>query len=265
MSTAAGTAEPLVKLSHIRKTYESQRGDVLAIDDIDFSVGDREFLVIVGASGCGKSTLLKIIAGLTPISGGEVLLRGRSTTSSDTGKPALAMVFQSPVLFKWKTVMGNLFAPIELMKLPVDEYREKARQLLERTGLVGFENHYPHELSGGMRQRVSICRSLIYDPEVILMDEPFGALDALTRDKLNFEIQRIWQAERKTVIFVTHSISEAVFLADRVVVLNKRPSTVREIVDIDLPRPRTLEMKTSEAFGRYTLQIYRQISEGFEE
>src|SRR5262249_33651013 len=200
--------------------YESRSGAVSALEGIDFTVADGEFVSIVGPSGCGKSTLLKILAGLLPRSGGDASLRG---TPIARPRRDIGVVFQSPVLFPWRTVLDSVLLPVDAQALGRSRYDSVARELLTLVGLEGFENRYPWELSGGMQQRVAIVRALINDPVMLLMDEPFGALDAMTRESMNLELQRIWLTRRKTVLFITHSISEAVFLADRVLVMTARP------------------------------------------
>jgi len=248
----------LIEIKDLYKRYKSSRGDTVAIENITFSVKNSEFISIVGPSGCGKSTLLKIIAGLLPFDKGWVNIGGKKIHGPVRD---IGFVFQSPILFRWKTVLANVLAPIDLMGLGKKKYLHKAHELLELAKLTGFERSYPMELSGGMQQRVSICRALIYDPKVILMDEPFGALDAMTRDKMNLEILRIWREKRKTILFVTHSIYEAAFLADRIVVLSDRPSQVRQIITVQLPRPRQLEMKTTDAYGQYVSKLYELMKE----
>ena len=227
-------------------------GEVLAVDDASFSVRDGEFVCLVGPSGCGKSTLLKIVAGLLPHTGGTIARSGRELAGpgSDVG-----MVFQTPVLLPWRTVMENALLPIEFRRLKIDEYRRRAHELLDLVGLGDFKDRYPQELSGGMQQRAAIVRALVQDPPILLMDEPFGALDALTREQMNVELLRIWQRNRKTVLFVTHSIAESVFLADRVFVMTPRPGRIAEIIDVDLPRPRDLSVINTERFGRYASRI----------
>jgi NitT/TauT family transport system ATP-binding protein len=222
-------------------------------------VGEGEFLSIVGPSGCGKSTLLKILAGLMPASSGEALLNG---TPIDGPRRDIGMVFQSPVLFPWRTVLDNSMLPIDVQGLGRAQMIARAKSLIALVGLSGFENRYPWELSGGMQQRVALVRALVHDPALLLMDEPFGALDALTREAMNVELQRIWLERRKTVVFVTHSTSEAVFLADRVMVMTSRPGRIGDLLKIDLPRPRTLEVMNTEAFGTYVRRIRNGLNAG---
>lgn len=253
--------EFLISLEHIRKIYRSREESILAIEDVSFDVLEGEFVVIVGPSGCGKSTLLKIIAGLLRYEDGIIQLRGCDITGpvKDIG-----MIFQEPALFRWKTVLGNVLAPIELMGMEKKKFVHKAQELLNLTNLRGFENKYPSELSGGMQQRVSICRALLYDPSLILMDEPFGALDAMTREKMNLELLKLWRTSKKTILFVTHSIPEAAFLADRIVALTDRPAKINEIIKVDLPRPRSLSTKTSSKYDEYTERLYELMRSEFE-
>jgi NitT/TauT family transport system ATP-binding protein len=243
----------LIAIKGVSKTYQTLEGsDLLALKDISFEVGERQFISIVGASGSGKTTLLQILAGLIPKSAGEIRLRGASVEGPQSD---IGFVFQQAVLLPWRTVLENLMLPVEVMGLDRTLYRQRARDLLALVGLSGFENKYPFELSGGMQQRVSISRALVYDPSVLLMDEPFGALDAMTRETMNLELLRIWEESRKTIVFVTHSIPEAAFLSDAVVALTPRPGQVADIVPVDLPRPRHLDMMQSDAFGRHTRRI----------
>jgi NitT/TauT family transport system ATP-binding protein len=214
-----------------------------------------ELCSLVGPSGCGKSTLLKILAGLHPHDKGTV----RIGSSAHTFDPArdIGMVFQQPLLLKWRSVLANVLLPAEILGLPMKESTERARDLLQLTGLAGFEDKRPYELSGGMQQRAAIARSLVHDPKLVLMDEPFGALDALTREKMNLELLRIWKQSGKTILFVTHGISEAVFLGGRVVVFTAGPARMADNFEVDLPHPRTLDIKTHEKFGEYTRRIYK--------
>ena len=242
-----------IELRNLTKSYRTlQEEDLLALQDVSFEVGKSEFVSVVGASGCGKTTLLKIIAGLIPHSSGEVLIGGSSVKGP---RKDIGFVFQQPVLLPWRTVLENTLLPIEVMGLPREEYGKRAQDILDRVGLSGFSDKYPFELSGGMQQRVAITRALVYDPDVLLLDEPFGALDAMTRESLNLELLRIWSDHRKTVLFVTHSISEAIFLSDRVVALTPRPGRLADVVEVDLPRPRRLEVVQTEAFGMLAKRI----------
>ncbi len=246
---------PLLSVRNLNKAFPTREGTLVALGDVSFDVYPGEFVSIVGPSGCGKTTLLKIIAGLLPKSGGEIEVdREQFDPSREVG-----FVFQKPLLLHWRKVIDNVLLPIEILRMDRAAHRKEAEQLLDLVGLKGFEHSYPNELSGGMQQRVSIARALIHDPKLLLMDEPFGALDALTRERMNLELLRIWQAARKTVLFVTHGIGEAVFLSDRVIVLSARPSRMVEAMDIDLPRPRTLEVRTTPEYGRHSLRIYNSL------
>jgi len=236
----------LIELRDVLKIFRSGAKTIQALDQISFEVHEGDFVSLVGPSGCGKSTLLKIISGLLPATSGKVSVNGKEV---DAPLDNVGMVFQSPVLLKWKTVIGNVMLPVEFARL------EKARALLRLVGLEGFEEMYPYELSGGMQQRVSLCRALVTDPDILLMDEPFGALDAMTRDELDLELLKIWDGKRKTVLFVTHNIQEAVFLSDTVIVMSPRPGRVIRKLGIDLPRPRAIEVMSAGKFGEYTLQI----------
>jgi NitT/TauT family transport system ATP-binding protein len=249
------STEPFIRLQGIRKIYRRGRQEHLAISDATFDVMPGELVSLVGPSGCGKSTLLKILAGLHAHEGGE--LRIGSGTHQFNPARDIGMVFQAPLLLKWRRILENVLLPAEILGLPAAEARGRARELLALVGLTGYEDKYPYELSGGMQQRAAIARSLIHDPKLVLMDEPFGALDALTREKMNLELLRIWKEAGKTIVFVTHGISEAVFLGSRVVVLTAGPARMADNFEIELPTPRTLDMKTSEQFGVYTRRIYR--------
>jgi NitT/TauT family transport system ATP-binding protein len=246
----------LIDYENLHKVYNSGKDKVLALEEVSFSVAEAEFVTVVGRSGCGKSTLLKITAGLLSSTAGSVRVAGAPVLGPLTN---IGIVFQSPVLLAWRRALDNVLLQIESRKLNVEHYREKALQLLELSGLKGFEYKYPNELSGGMQQRVSISRALIHDPPLLLMDEPFGALDAITRDEMNIELLRIWHEAKKTVLFITHSIPEAVFLGDRVVVMTPRPGKVAEIVNIDLPRPRTTTIRDETQFTSYVKQIRKSL------
>ncbi len=216
-----------------------------AVEDISLEVGDNEFVTLVGASGCGKSTLLKLVAGLTPATGGSIHIGGQAVREPF---PDVGFVFQQPVLLPWRSVRDNVLFSVEMLGLEPRQYRKQAGDLLELTGLGGFETKYPRELSGGMQQRVAICRALLPDPSLLLMDEPFGALDAMTREEMSLELLRIWEERRKTILFVTHSIPEAILLADRVVVMTPRPGRIARVLAVDLPRPRTMAMEFDPRF-----------------
>ena len=246
------STDVLIEARGVSKIYASKDGPVESLKPLDFAIREGEFVSVVGPSGCGKSTLLKMVAGLLPISGGSLALAGKpiSGPQKDVG-----IVFQSAVLLPWRSVEANILLQAEMRHLPMDAARARARELMEMAGLKGFEGKYPWQLSGGMQQRASICRALLHDPSVLLMDEPFGALDAMTREKMNLELQRIWMASKKTVLLITHSIPEAIFLSDRVIVMSERPGSIAAVYDIALPRPRTLDMMASPEFGAYTKQV----------
>jgi NitT/TauT family transport system ATP-binding protein len=252
MARAQAAAPAHLEFAGLRKTYATRDGDVLALDGISFIVRKGEFVSIVGPSGCGKSTLLKILLGVVPYSGGEVRLAGKAVSGPQLGA---GMVFQTAALPPWRRIIDNVLLPIEILNKPRRDYVEKAHQLLAMVGLTGFERKLPNELSGGMQQRVSICRALIHDPELLLMDEPFGALDALTREVMQTELLRIWAETHKTVLFVTHSIDEAVLLSDRVIVLSARPGRVAEDLAIDLPRPRGAAARSLTQFQEYAQHL----------
>ena len=247
--------EPFIHLAGVKKVYRTRKAEFLAVSEVTFDVAAGELVALVGPSGCGKTTLLKILAGLHPHDAGEVRL-GSATQPFDPARD-IGMVFQQPLLLKWRRVIDNVLLPAEILGLPVAASRERARDLLALVGLQGAEDKYPYQLSGGMQQRAAIARALIHDPKLILMDEPFGALDALTREKMNIELLRIWEQARKTIVFVTHGITEAVFLGTRVVVLTAGPARMADNFRIDLPHPRTLDVKTTEKFGEYSRRIYR--------
>jgi NitT/TauT family transport system ATP-binding protein len=248
-------AEAFIHLAGVRKVYRSRGSEFLAVSEATFDVEAGELVSLVGPSGCGKTTLLKILAGLTPHDSGAL----RIGTPAQPFDPArdVGMVFQQPLLLKWRRVLDNVLLPAEILGLRLHESRGRARELLALVGLAGSEDKYPYELSGGMQQRAAIARALIHDPKLILMDEPFGALDALTREKLNLELLRIWSEAKKTIVFVTHDITEAVFLGTRVIVLTAGPARMADNFRVELPHPRALHMKTHEAFGTYTRRIYR--------
>jgi NitT/TauT family transport system ATP-binding protein len=234
-----------ISVRELSKGYPSRDGFVHALQQISFTVKEGEFVAVVGPSGCGKSTLLKILAGLLPPSEGKACLRDTPISGQ---RRDIGMVFQSPVLLPWRRVLENVLLPIDVQRIGSDLYRKTALDLLSLVGLQEFAHRYPWELSGGMQQRVAITRALIHDPAILLMDEPFGALDAMTREQMNLELQRIWMERKKTVVFVTHSIPEAVFLADRVLVMSPRPGRIIEVVTIGIPRPRRLDAMSSTEF-----------------
>jgi NitT/TauT family transport system ATP-binding protein len=247
-------SEPFIRLLGVQKTYRARGTEFPAVSEATFDVEQGELVSLVGPSGCGKTTLLKIIAGLHSHNAGEVKI-GNTNQPFDPSRD-IGMVFQQPLLLKWRRIIDNVMLPAEILGLPLAASRNRARDLLKLVGLSGSEDKYPYELSGGMQQRASIARALVHDPKLILMDEPFGALDALTREKMNLELLRIWQESGKTILFVTHGITEAVFLGTRVIVLTAGPARMADNFRIELPYPRTLDMKTHEKFGDYTRRIY---------
>ncbi len=252
----------MIVLDRVGMTYRADAGPVEALRDVSLEVGRGEFLALVGPSGCGKSTLLRIVAGLRPATTGAVRVAGRPVQGPVA---EVGMVFQAPVLLKWRRVLDNVLLPAELAGLPRRQYESRARQLLALVGLGDFVDRLPRELSGGMQQRASLCRALLLEPALLLMDEPFGALDAMTRDEMNVELLRVWgegSGDRKTIVFVTHSIAEAVFLADRVVVMTPRPGRPARIFDVGLPRPRTAQTRGAPEFGRLSLAIYETLAAG---
>jgi NitT/TauT family transport system ATP-binding protein len=257
LEETAELSVPRVCAWAVGKIYRSARGDVVALDGIDLEICNGEFLSIVGPSGCGKSTLLRCVAGLGPISSGEIRIDGRLVQGpvENTG-----IVFQRDVLLDWRTALSNVLLAVEFRGGRRREWVGRAQELLAKVGLGAFTDRYPWELSGGMRQRVAICRALLSDPPILLMDEPFGALDALTRDEINAELQRIWIENRKTVLFITHSISEAVFLSDRVAVMSPKPGRILEFVSVDLPRPRKLAIRDTAEFCAKSSRIREVLS-----
>lgn len=248
-----------IHVDRVFKTYRARDGtEVAALHGVSFTVAHGEFVAIVGHSGCGKSTLLKILAGLLPPGGGSLSVDGR-----EVGGPRqdVGIVFQKPLLLEWRKVLDNVLLPIEIYRLGREEYEAKARRLLRTAGLDGFLSKYPFELSGGMQQRVALCRALVVEPSLLLMDEPFGSLDALTRQKMGLELLKVWEEWRSTVVFVTHDIDEAVTLSDRVLVMSPRPGRILEDVAVDLPRPRHVFLKDTPEFTRVSSRIRRRLWE----
>jgi NitT/TauT family transport system ATP-binding protein len=226
----------MLSIKNLNKTYHTEEGDeVVALSDISLDVADKEFVCFIGPSGCGKTTLLRITAGLEKPDSGTLTVNNEPITGPG---PDRGMVFQEYSLFPWRTVLKNITFSLELKKIPQSEREKISRDFLELVGLSKFADSYPHELSGGMKQRVAIARALVNDPDVLLMDEPFGAVDAQTRNRLQHELLNIWEKKKKTVLFITHSVDEAVFLADKVVVFTARPGRIKEVITVDLPRPR---------------------------
>lgn len=245
-----------IEIHNLGMVFTSKQGSVHTLEGVSFDVEEGEFICIVGPSGCGKTTLLRILAGLIPATTGVTKVNGDIVRGPQCN---VGMVFQSPVLMAWRTVLSNIMLQVEVRRLDKEEYRKKALELIQLVGLTSFENNYPYQLSGGMQQRVSICRALIHDPALLLMDEPFGAIDALTREQMNLELQRIWMERKKTVIFVTHSIPEAVFLSDKVVVMSARPARLLRVFDSGLARPRSLDTMATPTFSSLVTDIRREM------
>ncbi len=255
MNTAQHTGSPEhIAVRSLTKRYGT---DVTALASIDLGIAEGELVAIVGPSGCGKSTLLRILAGLMPPTEGEARLGGSPIAGP---RKDIGVVFQTPVLFPWRSVLDNALLPVDVQKLGRERMRATAMELLKLVGLQGFEHHLPNQLSGGMQQRAALVRALIHDPSVLLMDEPFGALDAMTREQMNLELQRIWMERQKTVVFVTHSVGEAVFLADRVIVMSPRPGRIVDTLAVDFPRPRPLSVMNTEAFGVHVSRIRQALN-----
>src|SRR3974390_3449033 len=252
--------EPFISLRHVRKLYRTGHSEFLAVSDVTMDVQEGELVSLVGPSGCGKTTVLKILAGLHGADGGSVRI-GSARTPFDPGR-AIGLVFQQALLLKWRTILDNVLLPAEIVGLPMKAARARARDLLNLVGLSGYEEKYPQQLSGGMQQRPAIARPFVHDPKLILMDEPFGALDALTREQMNLEMLRIWRESGKTIIFVTHSIQEAVFLGSHCAVLTAGPARMAEYFRIDLPLPHALTIKTTDEFGAYARRIYERLGLG---
>jgi NitT/TauT family transport system ATP-binding protein len=241
-----------LQMQGLNKVYESSREPVYALKDVDLSIDEGEFVSVLGPSGCGKSTLLKCVAGLEAVSSGSLSLRGEAIVNPPVD---MGVVFQRDLLLDWRSILDNVLIAAELRGLPQKDFRDHALSLLKSFGLADFVDRYPFELSGGMRQRASICRAMLTEPHLLLMDEPFGALDAMTRDELNFELQRTWLESGKTVVFITHSIAEAVYLGDRVIVMSRNPGCVAEDIAIDLERPRDLAIRETPRFAEYVAHI----------
>lgn len=249
---------PILQVKSLTKVYETTYGDLLVVDNINFSVMPGEFMCIVGPSGSGKTTLLQMLGGLLPPTEGAVLLAGQPLVAPP---PEISIVFQKPNLMPWRTVLDNVILPLQIQGVPRHEAHEKGQRILQLVGLSEFAQAHPRELSGGMEQRVAVARALVQQPRILLLDEPFGALDALTRERLNREILHLWRTQRLTAIMVTHNIREAVLLADRVLVLSPRPAVIAADFQIDLPRPRPQGIEYSEAFGSLAYQIRQAIRE----
>jgi NitT/TauT family transport system ATP-binding protein len=257
--SAPSLREVAMVVDHATKYYKTKTGAVHALEDLSLEVGEGEVVCILGPSGCGKSTLLWAMSGLHDLTNGRIVLNGTPVTGP---RPEIGMIFQDANLLPWRNLEQNIRFPFEIKRLDIKRYRERIRGLIDEVGLSGFEKKFPRELSGGMQQRASIVRCLSFDPSVILMDEPFGALDAFTRDEMNLLIQKIWMETGKTIVFVTHNVTEAIFLADRVVVLTPRPGRLAHIFPIDLPRPRSIDQTFSPEFIKVILEIKQTIVRG---
>lgn len=258
MNDPVAVSTKAIEVRDISKTYKSTEGPIHALSKVNFSVNSEEFISIVGRSGCGKTTLLRILGGLIKPTTGEVKINDQIVKGPER---RCGFIFQKPVLLAWRTVLENLLLPAEIMGLKISEQRQIARDWLNRVGLRNFENVMPRQLSGGMQQRAAVARSLMYDPEILLMDEPFGALDALTRQEMHIELQRIWHENKKIVIFVTHDIAEAVFLSDRIIVLSDAPGRIVRIFDVPLLHPRIPETRYSKQFGESCQIIWEVLNQ----
>jgi NitT/TauT family transport system ATP-binding protein len=256
---------PAISLAGIEKWYGTRDAPVHALSATDLEVAEREFVVLLGPSGCGKTTMLRMIGGLIAPTGGTLTVEGQRLWDGENRRSEavseLGMVFQDANLFPWLSIEDNIALPLELKGMDKASRRARAHELCQLVGIKGFEKRWPRELSGGMRQRAAIARALSYDPKILLMDEPFGALDAMTRDAMNLELQRIWMDTGKTIILVTHSIPEAVFLADRIVLLSPRPGKIDTIVEVPIPRPRRSEVQASETFQSIALALRQRLAE----
>ena len=248
----ADIAQPAVAVQDLCKTYTSRKGPVEALRGVTVDVPDGAFFSLVGPSGCGKSTMLKIVGGLIPKTSGAAFVHGTEVTGP---LRQIGIMFQTPVLFPWRTILQNLLLPAEVYGLEKDECTDRCRQWLELTGLTSFEGAYPRELSGGMQQRAALCRVLAYDPEVLLLDEPFGALDEFTRERMNLEVLRLWHLNEPAIVFVTHNIGEAVFMSDYVTVMTPCLGCVAEVIEIDLPRPREVSLMKTQRYADYVFEI----------
>lgn len=244
----------VISINNLNMVYQTRNAETVALKDATLEVSEGEFISLIGPSGCGKTTLLRIIADLIQATSGEILIAGKSPRQSRLDRE-YGYVFQAPALLEWRSVLKNVMLPLEVMNFPSSERQTRATKLLEMVGLKEFHKSYPWQLSGGMQQRVSIARALAFDPKLLLMDEPFGALDEITREAMNLELLKIWQETKKTVIFVTHSIPEAVFLSTRIVVMTPRPGKIEQIINVDLPHPRDTETRQSQRFFELATEV----------
>jgi NitT/TauT family transport system ATP-binding protein len=251
---ASGSPTPVVRIAGLDKVFDTTSGGVRALEGIDLSIGSGEFVSLIGPSGCGKSTLLRLIGDLTAATAGSIEVNGKPARRARLDRD-YGMVFQAPVLMEWRTVARNIELPLELMGFKKAERVRRSSELLKLVELEGFEARHPWQLSGGMQQRVAIARALAFDPKLLLMDEPFGALDEMTRERMNLELMGIWTRTRTTVVFVTHSIPEAVFLSTKVVVMSPRPGRIAKVIDIDLPQPRTVETREQERYFELVTEV----------
>ena len=251
---SAAAAAPVVQVSGVGKTFGEGEGGVVALEGIDLVITEGEFISLIGPSGCGKSTLLRLIGDLTAPTSGSMLVNGKPARRARLDRD-YGMVFQAPVLMDWRTVAKNIELPLEIMGYAAAERARRSADLLKLVELEGFEGRHPWELSGGMQQRVAIARALAFDPKLLLMDEPFGALDEMTRERMNLELMRIWGRTKTTIVFVTHSIPEAVFLSTRVVVMSARPGRISKVIDVDLPQPRTTDTRETERYFELVTEV----------
>ncbi len=261
--TPPADTQAAIAFERIRKEFGSGRDATLAVDDVDLAIAEREFVSLIGPSGCGKSTLLRLAADLIEPSGGSVLVKGKPPRQARLDRD-YGFIFQAPTLFDWRTVWKNVALPLEIMRIPgmsKQKKQDEIERLLGMVGLDGFEKHRPYQLSGGMQQRVSLARALVFRPSILLMDEPFGALDEITRDRMNLELLRIWSETHTTILFVTHSIPEAVLLSGRVVVMTARPGRVQSVIPIDLPYPRTTEVEESTRYYELVTEVREALGE----
>ena len=256
-----GTGGPAVDVRRASVVYPAADAPVRALHEVDLTIAQGEFVSLIGPSGCGKTTLLRVIADLEPISAGEVLVNGMTPREARLQR-AYGYVFQAPALFPWRTVLANVMLPLQIQGRGKREAEAIAREQLGRVGLAGFERKYPWQLSGGMQQRVSIARALGFEPKLLMMDEPFGALDEITRDGLNDRLQQLWQRERRTVVFVTHSIAEAVYLSTRIVVMSPRPGRILKVIPSTLPDERTLDLRDTPEFMALAHEVREGLAAG---
>ena len=255
------TARSAIAVRKASVVYPTADAPVHALNDIDLDIQDGEFVSLIGPSGCGKTTLMRVIADLEPISAGQVLVNGVSPHDARLAR-AYGYVFQAPALFPWRTVLANVTLPLQIQGTPKADAKRIALEHLERVGLKGFEGKYPWQLSGGMQQRVSIARALSFEPKILMMDEPFGALDEITRDRLNEQLQQLWQRERRTVVFVTHSIAEAVYLSTKIVVMSPRPGRIVKVIPSTLPDARTLDLRDTPEFMQLAHEVREALADG---